>query len=359
MHESLLPFLISPVDGRALRLDIFETGKIGRAGDEQILSGSLTGDQEEYPIIRGIPRLLRGDLLTKTLARYPEFSEKYSGRFSKIPRVDETHLDLKLRTQESFGVQWNLFGTMYDCWKENFRDFLRPHLGLDDFRGQCVLDAGCGFGRHLYYAAESGAAPAIGVDLSYAVDAAAQNVAVFRNAHVIQADIFHLPFSSLFDIIYCLGVLQHLPEPLLAFRTLSGHLMPGGRIHAWIYGKRPASYHLAVDPLRKLTARLHPRSLILFTWVLAALSFTGLALPRRLLARLGRDDIGEKIPFSRYAQFPFKVSHADWYDRLAAPKTEYFEADFPHRMLESADLTETQVTFREGGSWRLFGVKKA
>lgn len=354
MHESLLQLLRSPLKGKKMELEIFEVGKIEQSG-EQIISGRLYNNDEEYPIINGIPRLLTGDLLGTTLKRYSDFVKKFKGKFRKL-HIAQAPLqnDLKKNTQESFGVQWNLFPTMYEEWRDNFIDFISPHLLKEDFDNKVVLDCGCGIGRHLYYAAEFGARHAVGMDISHSVDMAIKNVSKFDNAHIIQADIYNIPLIYEFDISYCIGVLQHLPDPVKAFCCISETLKTGGIIFAWIYGKRPIGYHLIVDSLRRFTVGMKPNGLYRLTFVLALLSFGMLALPRRIFSNFGMKKLGEKIPFSRYANYPFQVSHADWYDRLAAPKTEYFDEDFPKEMLNKIDCTEKRVTFREGGSWKVY-----
>ena len=63
---------------------------------------------------------------------------------------------------------------MYPHWEENFRSYFEPLVKRDDFAGKLVLDAGCGFGRHAFYAAKFGA-EVLAMDLSEAVEAAYEN----------------------------------------------------------------------------------------------------------------------------------------------------------------------------------------
>lgn len=357
MRESLTELICSPLTKRKLDLEVFET-KSQDKGGKQIISARLFNGDEEYPVINGIPRLLIGDLLTETLKKYPDFTEKFHNKFSGLSRqMQKNESRLKKDTQESFGIQWNIFSDMYEVWKNNFLDYISPHLEPGDFKDRIVLDCGCGFGRHLYYAAEFGAKHAVGIDLSHSVDAAAKNVSALPNAHVIQADIYRLPLVQTFDTAYCIGVLQHTPDPVRAFQCIAETLVSEGNIFAWIYGKRPISYHLTVDLLRTFTVKLKPKSIYRITLVLAFLSFGILALPRRFLSSLGLGKIGKMIPFSGYAEYPFRVSHADWYDRLAAPKTEYFDEQFPEKLLDSINCTDKKITFRKGGSWKVYGRK--
>jgi SAM-dependent methyltransferase len=75
--------------------------------------------------------------------------------------------------------------------------------------------------------------------------------------NVVQGDIYHLPFKpGSFEVIYCLGVLQHTPDVRTAFMHLPDQLKTGGRLIVDVY---PKSFWLCFWPkywLRPLTRRL-------------------------------------------------------------------------------------------------------
>ncbi|MBM3711823.1 MAG: class I SAM-dependent methyltransferase [Actinobacteria bacterium] len=357
MNEPILNYIRAPKSGNKLEIEVFEFGKF-YDGESQIISGKLYCDDEEYPIINGVPRLLNDNLLELVWYRYQAFFSKYKEKFRIPNKKNNKNFDGVINaTSESFGTQWNLFSEMYGIWRDNFLEYISPNLNNKSFENKIVLDCGCGFGRHLYYAAEFGAKIALGFDLSHSVDVAARNVSKYKNAHVIQADIYNIPVIPNFDIAYCIGVLQHTPEPIRAFQSIFEKINNRGTIYAWIYGKRPKIYHAVVDSLRKVTVGHSPKILYFLTFFLAIFSFGFFALPRRILSIIGLAAIGEKIPFSGYAQYPFRVSQADWYDRLSAPITDYFDELFPQKLLESVNCSKQDITFRKGGSWKVFGIK--
>jgi SAM-dependent methyltransferase len=81
---------------------------------------------------------------------------------------------------ESFGLQWKTF-SREQLDNDQLRDSegcLRRETGLfpEQFAGKIILDAGCGMGRFLDVVSRGGAALAVGVDLSSAVNAAAANL---------------------------------------------------------------------------------------------------------------------------------------------------------------------------------------
>jgi SAM-dependent methyltransferase len=161
--------------------------------------------QHRYPIINGIPRFVSTD--------------HYVG---------------------SFSFEWNVHKyTQVDSHRNDglSENTLREKTGLtpDDVRGKLVLDAGVGSGRFAEVLSGWGAR-VVGVDLSYAVEAAQTNVGSRRNVLICQADIAQLPFApETFDIIISIGVLHHTPDTRYSFDRLTPLVKKGGEIAIWVY----------------------------------------------------------------------------------------------------------------------------
>lgn len=126
---------------------------------------------------------------------------------------------------DNFGMQWNLF-------RQTQLDSYSGHpISADRFwkatawqpgalRGQWVLDCGCGAGRFAEVALQAGA-KVVALDYSSAVDACYANLKHHPNLHVVQGDIYALPFvGDFFPFVYSLGVLQHTPDVAKAFAAL-------------------------------------------------------------------------------------------------------------------------------------------
>lgn len=167
---------------------------------------------------------------------------------------------------ESFSREWTWFSDVQvDAVNRNreSEDDFRWITGWQpsDISGARVLDVGVGAGRYADVASAWGA-EVVGVDLSFAVDAAFHNVGRRPNVHLVQADLFHLPFApGVFDRVYSLGVLHHTPDTRAAFRAVVPLLRDGGWLAVFLYAH--GHYHYLSDFWRKVTTRL-PRRLVYY-----------------------------------------------------------------------------------------------
>jgi SAM-dependent methyltransferase len=205
---------------------------------------------------------------------------------------------------DNFGFQWNRFRkTQLDSHSGQSisRDRFLKSTGWtpDSLAGKAVLDIGCGAGRFVEVALSCGAT-VFAVDYSGAVDACRENFPEHPNLHVIQADVYALPFADeCFDAIYCLGVLQHTPNPRDAFLSLPRHLKSGGRLAVDVY---QGGWRRAVHTkywLRPVTTRVPQQRLFH-------------AVERSMPALMGLSRAVGRIPaVGRYAQRLLPIANYD------------------------------------------------
>lgn len=168
---------------------------------------SKTG--KKYPIVRGIPRFVKSD----------KYTDSFSFEWN-------THTQTQLDSQRDDDMSARHFTEKTDFHR-------------DDMSQKLVLDAGVGAGRYSEVVASWGGR-VVGVDLSYAVEAARKNLEDFSNSFVAQADIGKLPFAEgTFDVIFSIGVLHHTPDTRKYFEALVPLLKPGGAIAIWLYSTSP------------------------------------------------------------------------------------------------------------------------
>lgn len=141
------------------------------------------------------------------------------------------------------GSYASLFG---DQWKEYKKTQLDSYTGSptsesrldrclgvglkDDLAGKVVLEAGCGAGRFTEVLLKKGAV-LVSSDLSSAVEVNAENFPVSDKHLVIQADINNMPFADeSFDVVICIGVIQHTPDTEKTIEDLYKLVKKGGTL---------------------------------------------------------------------------------------------------------------------------------
>jgi ubiquinone/menaquinone biosynthesis C-methylase UbiE len=173
---------------------------------DDIQEGSLKCSkcQKEYPVIKGIPRILPLE----------EIENNYS---------------------ENFKMYWlNTNWPTHEASKKRFFDFTQWQS--ENIKGKLVLEAGCGGGRWLYQFAKAEAGEIVAFDYTQSVEKAQEICKDFPNIHYVQADLFHMPFPDrIFDIAHCHGVLHTTPDVKESTRQLSFKVKPGGEMAILLY----------------------------------------------------------------------------------------------------------------------------
>lgn len=205
MKLKLIQLLRCPKTGKRLLWE----GPTGTSSESELLEGCLVTEDKKnrYPVRNGIPRFV------------PE--SNYA---------------------DNFGMQWNHFAkTQLDSHSGHRisadRFWEATEWKPSEINGKWVLDVGCGSGRFAEVALNCGA-HVVALDYSSAVDACYENLHNHPNLHVIQGDIYSLPFMrNSFSFVYYLGVLQHTPDVAKAFASLPPIVREGGRLCVDYYEK--------------------------------------------------------------------------------------------------------------------------
>jgi SAM-dependent methyltransferase len=262
------------------------------------------------------------------------------------------------RTRASFGYEWTYFHRWQDSAEISFRDCFET-ADLAALGDACVLDAGCGMGRHARQMAAH-ARRVIAVDFSQAIERAATNTRDVGNVACVQADLLRLPFpDGTFDYVYCLGVLHHLANTETAVRGLVATLKPGGRLRVYLYWKRHGGVGAVlwlVNVIRPVTTRLPFWLLRWLCWMLSVVLWLAIILPYRLLAAAGVAGM-VNWPLFVYARYPFRILYNDQFDRFSAPLEKRYDPEEVSALLESAGLRDVRVDACFG--WIAEGVKPA
>lgn len=210
-----------------------------------IIEGKLICEQcsNEYPIIRSIPRFVPMD--------------NYA---------------------TSFGYQWNLFKytqlDIYSKTKESEQRFYSETVwSPSSMKGNWILDAGCGSGRFLEVCSRSDC-QVVGVDISSAIDAAGELLKDRQNIHLVQASIYELPFAEgVFDKCYCIGVIQHTPNPKRSIEVLPKFVKQHGQLALTIYERKPWTLFYCKYLFRPITKRMNNKLLLTIIKYLSLILF--------------------------------------------------------------------------------------
>jgi SAM-dependent methyltransferase len=330
MKRKLLDYLRCPSCAGVIMLASVESAE----GDE-IIEGQLACDScaRRFPILRGIPR---------------------------FAMLDSVAPD-KAATAENFGWQWQHFVQSDELYADQFLGWLAP-VKPQFFKDKLVLEGGCGKGRHTQLAAEWGAKEVIGVDLSDAVETAFAATRKLRNAHVVQADIYQLPFARAFDYAFSIGVLHHLPDPRAGFRSLAGKVRAGGHISAWVYGAENNEWITRlIDPLReKFSSKIDRRALLHLSKAPTAMLYLATKL---VYGPLNRSASGKRFAqqlfyndyLNAISGFGWREQHTIVFDHLVAPTSHYVRREEFEQWWQDIHAQDVEIGWHNKNSWRGFG----
>ena len=281
---------------------------------------------------------------------------------SGIPRfadLDKVESD-KRATAAGFGWQWQHFTQEDDRYAEQFLGWIAP-VTPEFFRDKVVLEGGCGKGRHTQLAARWGARDVIGIDLSAAVETAFAATRSLPNAHIVQADIYHLPLARKFDYAFSVGVLHHLPDPRGGFLSLVSKVKSGGHVSAWIYGAENNEWLTRwVNPVReKITSRMDQRALLQLSKLPAACLYLGTKLVYGPLNRSG-SSLARHLFYNDYlnaiSDFGWREQHTIVFDHLVAPTAFYISREEFETWWRDAGAGDVVISWHNKNSWRGTGV---
>jgi len=327
MKRRLIDYLACPSCSGELKIT-----SEGETDGIEILEGELACISCEacFPILRGVPR------------------------FANLNDLEPE----KAAIASSFGFEWQHFTQEDERYADQMLGWIDP-VKPEFFKDKIVLDAGCGKGRHMKLAAEWGAREVIGLDLSDAVEPAFAATRGSEQAHVVQADLCRLPFKRVFDYAYSLGVIDHIPEPIIGFRSLASKVKPGGQFSVWVYGAENNRWITSIiSPMReRFTSRIHPRTLLHLSKVPTAVLYAVSKLIYGPLNRImGGSMIANHLFYNDYintiSRFGWREQHTIVFDHLVAPEAHYITRREFETWWNDIGAAETLIGWHNKNSWR-------
>ncbi|MFL6466506.1 MAG: methyltransferase domain-containing protein [Pyrinomonadaceae bacterium] len=328
MKERVLDLLACPTCGGDILL-----AYASKYAENEIMEGVLSCKKcsREYKVLRGVPR------------------------FADIGKLESD----KAATAENFGWQWTNFTQEDPKYTEQFLGWLQP-VRAEFFKDKVVLEGGCGKGRHTKLAAEWGAKEVVGIDLGDGVESAFAVTRGLPNAHIVQCDIYKLPFKRVFDYAFSIGVLHHTPDPKKAFTALAGKVKKGGHISAWVYGAENNEWITKyVNPIREgFTSKISQPVL----YQLSKLPTLSVFLSTKLVyrpANIMAKPIAKKLFYNNYlnhlGSFGWREQHNIVFDHLVAPTAFYISKEEFEDWWDEIKAGEVEISWHNQNSWCGFG----
>jgi SAM-dependent methyltransferase len=234
-----------------------------------------------------------------------------------------------------------------------FKDWIYP-ITLEDFRGQDVLECGCGGGQHTSFVAPY-VKSMVAVDLN-AVDIAKERNKNLSNVEFVEADIATMNLGRQFDRVFSIGVVHHTDNPDATFENMKRHTKSGGKTIVWVYSTEGnwMVEHM-VEPIRKaFLTKMTRENLLTVSRIVTACMYmpiyTVYLLPLRFL------------PFYEYFQnfrkLTFYRNVLNVFDKLNAPQVDFIDRDRIERWFNDRDYSDVHISPYKGVSWRGSGTKK-
>jgi 2-polyprenyl-3-methyl-5-hydroxy-6-metoxy-1,4-benzoquinol methylase len=296
---SLFPQLVCPVEQSPLVAE--------PAGDALVCAS-----QHRFPVRASIPRLVTAE---------QNYAEAFGAQWRHYRR---TQLDSYTKTKLSEARLRRCLGE--ESWHE-----------LHDAGQRLqILEAGCGAGRFTEILLQLPAAVVTSTDLSSAVEPNQVNCPQSDRHRIIQCDIWRLPFTpAQYDLVICLGVVQHTKDPEGTISKLWEQVRPGGWLVIDHY-EHSLSHHTRFGDmlLRPILKRLSPERGLAATQALTRGLFPlhravrKMRVVQMLLSRVSPlltyyhafPELSDRLQYE-WAELDTHDSLTDWYKHLRSPRS--------------------------------------
>jgi ubiquinone/menaquinone biosynthesis C-methylase UbiE len=156
---------------------------------------------------------------------------------------------------ESLKADYEAFFERYDKFRYSREGHILRRLDAIDFKGKRVLEIGLGQGADSEQIIRRGAIWS-GLDLT---PESVERVSIRLRLRGLPYERLEcgsalaMPFhDSSFDMVFCHGVLHHIPDVKAAQREIARVLKPDGRLVAMLYARRSLNYLVAISIVRRM-----------------------------------------------------------------------------------------------------------
>jgi len=300
----------------------------------------LTVDNFIHPIIDDVIILLDPSQYTEYVRE--RLTERYVGTTKELSKFSES-------IQYTFGEEWKLFSGILADHKREFIEYF-DLIDMASLRELRICDLGSGNGRWSYFLGDK-CRELILVDFSDSIFVARGNLRNVKNALFFMGDLKQLPFRNDFcDLIFCLGVLHHLPtDALVEVRKLRKYA-PALLVYVYYaLDNRPFYYYILfriINEIRKQTCKVRSALFRLcFTYLAGVLVYLPMGIMAEALKPFGLDRL---IPLHDQCSFDLKYIRQQVYDRFFTSIEQRFTR---RQIMELKDTFGSVVVSEKSGYW--------
>jgi len=253
----------------------------------------------------------------------------------------------QLNTIKDFGKQWQEYthNKGFYASLEALESLCSPLMKNSDIKNKIIADVGAGTGRYTLMFYKAGAKKIIALEPSDAYDVLLKNTSGIDEIKCLKKRADEISGNE-FDLVFCIGVLQFIPDPLQALKAMRRTLTKKGKLFLWVYSKENNQLYISmVLSLRKLTTRLPHAALKMFTYIL---------LPLAEIYALASGSF--KLPMADYMiNYFLKVDRYTRrliiHDQLNPSYVKYYKGSELKGLLEDCGFKDIKMHHRMGYSW--------
>ena len=282
-----------------------------------------------------------------------------------VPILLSNPSEIDVFTGNNFAEEWMFFHGDKGLGKEfeegQFNEYFGPNEYSELFNGKTVFEGGCGNGRNLLQVKKWGARVVIGFEIGPSAFIAKQ-----KGADVVIGDILSPPFRKQADMVFTIGVLQHVSNPFEGLLKLYELVAPGGFFAHTVYSLENNEFlKNYFTPIRERFFRYYSqKTKYRISQVTGLLSYTFFTLfykPFSLYRRTHKWASNHLFYYNFIIHFTNRLGYTAWvaqiFDHLTAPLAEYFPRQTIEQWIRGLGLYDNYLEFRNKNSWNFGGRK--
>jgi SAM-dependent methyltransferase len=268
-----------------------------------------------------------------------------------MKRFLRTNRDLQQESIDAFGSQWARFKEIDGEFDRDFGgNWFRKLLGEFDpelIFGQRVGEIGAGIGGSTKNIVQFQPKLLVAYEPSSGYKQLERHFSANKRVKLVNASGEEFSEQDL-DLIFCIGVLHHIPNPIPTLLRAISSLRVGGKLVLWVYGDQEKLYVALQQIVRRLTSRISDNALErLSVCATHVASIYGRAIK---VSRVSRMPMYEYLT-QRFLHLDFRSRKILMFDQLNPTWSHYYSRLELENLLTETGFTNLVITGVNRSSW--------